>query len=139
MIIHGCILTMFNKMNIAYLIMFINESYLIQDIIRSSHRRCFTKKGVLRNFAKFAGKHLCQSLFFNEVASLRLATILKKRLWYKCFPENFAKFLRTPFLQNTFGRLLLYYHQYELSFSWNHRLADVAKLRRLKIIHFVQW
>ena len=24
--------------------------------------------GVLRNFAKFAGKHLCQSLFFNKVA-----------------------------------------------------------------------
>ena len=25
------------------------------------------KKGVLRNFAKFTGKHLCQSLFFNKV------------------------------------------------------------------------
>ena len=24
----------------------------------------FCKKGVLRNFAKFTGKHLCQSLFF---------------------------------------------------------------------------
>ena len=24
-----------------------------------------------------------------------------------CFPVNFAKFLRTPFLQNTPGRLLL--------------------------------
>ena len=27
----------------------------------------FCKKGVLRNFAKFIGKHLCQSLFFNKV------------------------------------------------------------------------
>ena len=26
------------------------------------------KKGVLRNFAKFIGKHLCQNLFFNKVA-----------------------------------------------------------------------
>ena len=33
------------------------------------------KKGVLRNFAKFKGKHLCQSLFFNKVG---LATLLKK-------------------------------------------------------------
>ena len=33
---------------------------------RSSHRRCSVKKGVLRNFAKFAEKHLCQSLFFNK-------------------------------------------------------------------------
>ena len=24
----------------------------------------FCKKGILRNFAKFTGKHLCQSLFF---------------------------------------------------------------------------
>ena len=34
-------------------------------------RRCSVKKGVLRNFAKFTGKHLCQSLFFNKVAGLR--------------------------------------------------------------------
>ena len=47
---------------------------------RSSHRRCSVKKGVLRNFAKFTGKHLCQSLFFNKVASLRLATLIKKSL-----------------------------------------------------------
>ena len=30
------------------------------------------KKGFLRNFAKFTGKHLCQSLFFNEVVGIRL-------------------------------------------------------------------
>ena len=27
----------------------------------------------------------------------RPATLLKKRLWHKCFPVNFAKFLRTTF------------------------------------------
>ena len=31
----------------------------------------------------------------------RPATLLKTRLWHRCFPVNFAKFLRTPFLQNT--------------------------------------
>ena len=65
------------------------------------------KKGVLRNFVKFTGKHLCQSLFFNKVARLRSVTLFKKRLWRRCFPVNFAKFLRTPFLQNTSRRLLL--------------------------------
>ena len=30
----------------------------------------FCKKGVLRNFAYFTGKHLCQSLFFNKVSGL---------------------------------------------------------------------
>ena len=38
---------------------------------RSSHRSCSLKKGVLRNFAELTGKHLRQSLFFNEVAGLR--------------------------------------------------------------------
>ena len=32
------------------------------------------------------------------VLGLRPATLLKKRPWHSCFPVNFAKFLRTPFL-----------------------------------------
>ena len=67
---------------------------------RSSHQRCSIKKAVLRNFAKLTWKYLCQSLSF-------FPTLLKKRLWLKCFPVNFAKFLRTPLLQNTSGWLLL--------------------------------
>ena len=62
---------------------------------------CFLKKVVIENFTKFIGKHLCQSLFFNEVAGLSPATLLKKRRWHRCFPVNFVKFLRTPLLQNT--------------------------------------
>ena len=37
----------------------------------------FYKKGVLNNFAELTGKLLCQSLFFNEVAGHRPATLLK--------------------------------------------------------------
>ena len=37
---------------------------------RSSHPGVFYKKGVLKNFAKFTGKHLRQSLIFNKVAVL---------------------------------------------------------------------
>ena len=65
------------------------------------------KKGVLRNFAELTGKHLCQSLVFDKVAGLSPTTFLKKRLWHRCSPRNFAKFLRTPFLKNTSGQLLL--------------------------------
>ena len=77
---------------------------------RSSNHRCSVRKGVLRNFTKFTGKHLCQSLFFNKVAGRRPATLLKerpwhsclkKRLWHSCFPVIFVKFLGTPFSQNT--------------------------------------
>ena len=67
-------------------------------IVRNSHRRCCVKKGVLKNVVKFTRQHLCQSLFFDK---------LKMRLWQRCFPVNFTKFLRTHFLQNTSRWLLL--------------------------------
>ena len=56
------------------------------------------RKGGLGNFTKLTEKHLCQSLLFNKVADLRPATLLRKRLWHRCFPVNFAKVSRTPFL-----------------------------------------
>ena len=71
-----------------------------------SHQRCSIKKSILENSAKFSGKHLYQSLFFNKVKGLSPATLLKKRLWHRCFPVNFVKFLRTAFLENT-SQLLL--------------------------------
>ena len=42
--------------------------FLISENNPQTHRDVFYKKGILRNFAKFTGKHLCQSLFFNKVA-----------------------------------------------------------------------
>ena len=59
---------------------------------RSSSPEVGCKKGVLRNFTKLTGNHLCQSLFFNKVAGLRPATLLNKRLWHRSFPVNFAHF-----------------------------------------------
>ena len=46
---------------------------------------------------------------FNKVAGLRLqaCNLINKRLWHRWFPVDFANILRTPFLQNTSGRLLL--------------------------------
>ena len=45
---------------------------LLIDIFRSSRPEVFRKKDVLKNFAKFTGKHLCHSLFYNKVAGLSL-------------------------------------------------------------------
>ena len=53
-----------------------NEQERIEiKILRSSHRKCSVKKGVLKNISKFTGKHLCQSLFFNTVAGLRFCIL----------------------------------------------------------------
>ena len=55
-------------------------------LFRSSHQRCSVRKGVLRNFTKFTGKHLRRSPFFNKVAGTNPVALLKKRLWHRCFP-----------------------------------------------------
>ena len=55
---------------------------------------------VLKIPQNFAGKQLCQSFYFNKVACLRPATLLKKRLWNRCFPVNCVKFLKHLFWQN---------------------------------------
>ena len=48
-----------------------NKTFLRQShYFRSSCPEVLYKKGVLKNFPKFTGKHLCRSLFFNKVAGL---------------------------------------------------------------------
>ena len=49
------------------------------------------------NFAKLTGKHLRQSPFFNKVVSLRPTTLLKKRLWHRCFPREFCESSQNTF------------------------------------------
>ena len=73
----------------------------------SSRQEVFCEKDVVRNFTKFTEKHLCQSLFLNNVTGLRPATLLKKTLGQVFFPVNFVKFLRTPFLAKHIWWLLL--------------------------------
>lgn len=61
------------------------------------------KLGVLKNVAKYKRKHLCWIHFFNDVADLQTATLLKRDLQYKCFSVNFSeKCYRTSLLQNSF-------------------------------------
>ena len=69
----------------------------------SSHLSCSVKKGVLRNFTKFTGKHLCRRFFFNKIAGQ----------------------IKTLFLQNTSGRLLLLF-PHKIAYSSNN-LHDVYK------------
>ena len=58
--------------------------------MQSLKSRLFYKKVVLRNFAKFTGKDLCQSLF-----------LIKLHASAQVFSVNFVKLLRTFFLYNT--------------------------------------
>ena len=62
-----------------------------------SRRSEMFRKKVLKNFAKFVGKHLWQSFFLNKVAGLSSATLLKKKLWHRCFLWIFEFFRSTYF------------------------------------------
>ena len=60
-------------------------------------QRCSIKKGVLKNFSKFTGKHL------------RPATLLKKEtLWHRCFPVDFKNTFFTEHLR-TAASVVNYY------------------------------
>ena len=56
------------------------------------------KKVFLKISQKITEKYMCESLFYNKVTGLRPVASLKKRFWQRCFPVNFAKYLRTIFL-----------------------------------------
>ena len=60
---------------------------------RSNHRKCSIKKDVLRNFAKFTGKHVC----------LRPATLQKKTLAQVFSCEFFEIFKNSFFTEQLWG------------------------------------
>ena len=72
-------------------------------LLRSSCPDVFCEKNVLRNFTKFTGKHLCQSLFFNKVAD-SACNFIKKETLAQAFSYEFCEvskntfFYRTPLL-----------------------------------------
>ena len=57
-----------------------------------SHQRCSVRKGGLRNFAKFTGKHLCKSLFFNKACNF-----IKKETLEQVFSYEFCKISKSNF------------------------------------------
>ena len=78
--------------------------------LRNSHQRCSVKKGLLKNFANFTGKHLCWSLFLIELLDF-IKTLSKRDSNTGVFLWN-VKFLKTLILKNIFERLLFLTYQF---------------------------
>ena len=70
-----------------------DQMFFMKLLLAGPYRSCPLKKGFLRN----SQKDTCVRVFFFD----------KKGLRDRRFPENFAKFLRTSSLKNTYERLLL--------------------------------
>ena len=72
---------------------------------RSSRPEVFYKKRVLRNFTKFTGKHLRQSLFFNKVAGFqswgltrpKACNVIKKETLALVFSCEFCEISKNTF------------------------------------------
>ena len=68
------------------------------SVNRNSRQRCSMKKGVLRNFRNFTGKHLHQSLFFNKVIGLMQAcNFIKKESLAQVFFCEFCDISENTF------------------------------------------
>ena len=89
----------------------------------------FKKKGVIRNFSKFTGKHLCQKLFFKketlaqvfscEFCEISTNTFFTKNLWATasiflkldiCLTQLGARFYKIFINSNYFTKLIFYLH-----------------------------
>ena len=77
------------------------------------HRRscpeAFCRKGVLKNFAKLTGKHLCWILFYNKVAGLRTeaCNLIKKETPAKVFFFEFCEISKNIIFTEHLGWLFL--------------------------------
>ena len=72
---------------------------------RNSHLMCSVKKVFLK-ISQNSQKKTCTRVSF-LIKLQASATLLKTRLWHRCFPVNFAKFIRTHFFKEHLMWLLL--------------------------------
>ena len=89
------------------------------------------KKVSLKNFAKFT----------TPVAQSRLQRWKRKRLWHRCFPVNFANFLRTSFFIDHLRWLLLHVLRKQCSIKIDGRLKKAVPQSNcssitVKIVYF---
>ena len=87
---------------------FFVDCFVTSALSRSSHLEVFVKK-VFLEISENSQENTCVRVSFlvKLQTFMRPATLLKKRLWHRCFPVNFAKFIKTRFLTEHRRWLLL--------------------------------
>ena len=94
-----------------------NSSYFF----RSGHQTCSMKKGVLRNFTKFTGKHLCRTLFFKPKA----CNFIKKETPAQMFSCEFCEIFRNTFFTEHLWKTASIFL---ISFDVSFKVIDSKKL-----------
>ena len=115
------------KIDLNYKLQLLASEYQKQSPESVLRKRCSYK------FLKIHRKAPLPKSLFDKVAGLRLAFLLKKRFWHRCFPMNFAKYLGTLFLQKTSSSCFLDMFLFELS-------SVISKVSIADFEHvFVRW
>ena len=85
-------------------------TYLQMTIQQQNHNHVNSLEIILKNYRRQLSR--CTKLlidflqkqppegFCKKRCCLKPATLFKKRLWYRCFPVNFAKFLKATFTEH---------------------------------------
>ena len=113
-----------------------------KSLSRSSNRSWFYNYFVPKHLKKITRKHLCRYLFFNRLAHCGRRTLLKETP-VQVFPMNFAKFIKTTFLENKVAWLFRPYNEPEhpvliisIFFAANTEgIYDRFRLRILSVFH----
>ena len=97
--------------NYSYCFFVVLNFQFFCNVAEAVARRCSVRKGVLKNFAKFTGKHLCHSLFFNKVAGSRpykrgFFSSFKKRGPFCWFENESSKKKHFPLLRQKLTQIL---------------------------------
>ena len=77
-------------------IVFYYEHTVSMSVLVYEQKQMYYKMVVLKNMLKFTRKHLWL-VFYNKVAVVWFANLLKKRVWHSCFPVNFEKNFKNTF------------------------------------------
>ena len=86
-------------------------------------------------YKKFTRRHLCRSLYFNKVTGLRLATLCRKRLRYRCFLVSFVKVLWTSISKNNCKRLLLMFQRQFWMYFCRYCISSISLV--LHLLHYL--
>ena len=114
------------------------------DSIQKQTPEVFYKKVVLRNFAKkFSGKHLCQSLFFNIVAGLRPATLLKKVALAQVFSCEFCEISKITSFTEHYWTATSEFHDFSINVNIilipDYREIVKLEVVNLQLFFFLIW
>ena len=106
---------------------------LIHAVQKQSPRGgCYVKE-VFLEISQYSQENTCARVSFLITLLAAPATLLKKRLWHRCFPVNFEKFIRTPFLQNTSGGCFWTWANFKLVISLSCKKERGRGLQTTKI------